>query len=273
MVQNRNVISREPALSTTHRELIALVAVYSNEALLRQWEGQSISHLTDNMGVSAIMRIGSPVASLHEMAVFIHRHCRAHNLLLRVHWRPRADPRMAAADARSRHFDVDDWGIDYQGYQEVLSFSSSRPVVDLFATADNRKCSQFASKFAAEFGKAVGINAFSLNWKELGFFFACPPPKLTIAVLRQVAAQAAKGVLVVPCWPTSHYWPTLFPDGMHSSNMVVAFMRFRPKCTTGEDVSSNTFQGGPRFDLLACELSGACESPSLVNLDSNIFKH
>jgi hypothetical protein len=163
LVQKRLFSAREQALSSTHRELIALVAVYSNEALLRQWEGQSISHLTDNMGVSAIMRIGSPVASLHEMAVFIHRHCRAHNVLLRVHWRPRADPRMEAANARSRHFDVDDWGIDYQGYQEVLAFSSSKPVVDLFATEDNRKCGQFASKFAAEFFKAVGINAFSLN--------------------------------------------------------------------------------------------------------------
>jgi hypothetical protein len=129
----------------------------------------------------------------------------------------------------------------------------------------------FSSKFAAEFGKAVGINAFSLNWKELGFFFACPPPKLTITILCQTAAQKARGVLVVPCWPPSHYWPSLFPDGRHSSNMVVAFKRFRPGCTTGEDVSSFTFKGVPKFDLLMCELSGACDSPFAVNMKSNTY--
>jgi hypothetical protein len=44
---------------------------------------------------------------------------------------------MEAADARSRHFDLDDWGNGYRGFQEVLSFSSSVPVSDLFATEDN----------------------------------------------------------------------------------------------------------------------------------------
>jgi hypothetical protein len=52
---------------------------------------------------------------------------------------------MEAADARSRHFDVDDWGVDYQGYREVLSFRSAKPVVDLFATEANRKCALFSS--------------------------------------------------------------------------------------------------------------------------------
>jgi hypothetical protein len=33
-------------------------------------------------------------------------------------------------------------------------------------------------------------------------------------------------------------------------------------------VSSTTFQGVPRFDLLMCELDGARDSPFSVNLES-----
>jgi hypothetical protein len=271
LVKKRLFSEREQKTSSTHRELIALAAVYSNREVLAKWAGQAISHLTDNKGVSAIMKIGSPVASLQDMAVYIQKCCREHNIHLRVHWRPRADPRMEAADARSRHFDKDAWGVDYRGYQEVLAFCSDTPGVDLFASQDNTKCAKFASKFAADYSLAVGINAFSLNWKDLGFFFACPPPKLIIPVLRQAAAQGAKGVWVVPLWPTAHYWPYLFPDGRHTCNLVTSFKQFRPRCMTGSDVENDTFRGVPSFDLLMCELAGACVSPFKVNLESKII--
>jgi hypothetical protein len=257
----------EAALSSTHRELLALVVVYTDPALLLKIKGRSIAPLTDNQGAAAIMKVGSPVSSLQAMAIKIFERCRSAGVRLRVHWRARSDPRMAAADARSRHFDNEDWGPDFEGFQAVLAFCTGSPDIDLFATAENARCPRFASKFAAEQGVAVAINAFSINWGRC-YFYACPPPRLVIPALRQVAAQAARGVMVVPCWPTARFWPVLVQKGKLSA-LVTAYKRFRPVCLAGMDVISGTFHGELAFDLLMLELDGDVVDPFAKNLCFN----
>lgn len=242
--------------SSTFRELLAIQSVYLHDKTSSLLAGKGIAHLTDSQCAASIMRIGSPVIKLHQMALNIYKACRDKQIRLRVHWRPREDPRLQAADARSRHFDTEDWGPDFQGFRQIEHFASQSFDIDLFATYENRKCLKFASKFGAEMFSAVGINAFSLDWSTTGFFYACPPPRLIVPVVKQVATQHCSGILVVPVWQASHFWNLLLPDGIHFCAMVTKFMRFRPICLVGPDTKSDTFHGNLHFDLMALELDG-----------------
>lgn len=143
-------------------------------------------------------------------------------------WCPRSDPREQAADARSRHFDNEDWGPDYLGFRKIVSFATKPFSIDLFTTLSNAKCMTFVSKFVLERSVAYGINAFSLNLRVLQYFYACPPPRLGIPVLIQAAEHKCQGVLIVPKWPAAHFWPYLFPDGIHFCSMVRKYKTFRP---------------------------------------------
>jgi hypothetical protein len=265
LITKRLFSAEEAELSSTHRELTALLVVYTDQGLLAKLRGKNVAHLTDNKGTAAIMAVGSPVSSLQQMAVSIFQSCRDFQVRLRVHWRRRSDPRMEAADARSRHFDNEDWGPDHRGHLELLKFGAQEPKIDLFATAENTKCVRFASKFGAEQAVAEAINAFSLDWGSF-YFYACPPPRLIVPALRQVARQGGKGVMILPVWPTSQFWPFLLPDNSRLANMVVNYKRYRPHCLVGEDVRSDTFHGIPSFDLVMLELDGSRPNPFAPNL-------
>ncbi|XP_059079168.1 uncharacterized protein LOC131877501 isoform X1 [Tigriopus californicus] len=266
LILKRMFSQSESASSSTFRELLALHAAYTDPTTIQQFWGKSVSHLTDNKGVVAAMRKGSSIASLHLLALDVFKQCQAHDIRLQVHWVPRSDPRLQAADAQSRHFDNEDWGIDYRGYCNVLSFVDVQPQIDLFATEDNAKCEWFASKFVAEKDKAVGINAFSLNWCQNWFFYACPPPRLIVPTLRQVVAQKAAGVLIVPRWASSSFWPYVLPDGKHFLRLVVKFKSFRPLCVVGPDIRSTTFNGAIAFDLIMLQLDGNVSLPFAPSL-------
>jgi hypothetical protein len=163
----------ERAGSSSLRELIALEDAYAKGKL--DGVGRSILHLTDSAPVEAIMRIGSPVPELQKRALAIHMACRIKGIKLKVEWRPRKDERMVEADNASRMFDYDDFGINAKDYAMVVDWLGYPLTFDLFASAKNAKCANFAVRFA-ENGRFDWVNAFTLNWGSLGELYVCPPP-------------------------------------------------------------------------------------------------
>jgi hypothetical protein len=242
--------------SSSLRELIALEDAYAKGVL--DGLGKSILHLTDSAPVEAIMRIGSPVPDLQKRALAIHMACREKGLKLRVEWRPRKDERMVEADTASRMFDYDDFGVNAKDYATIIEWAGYPLVFDLFASAKNAKCVNFAVRFA-EFGRQDWVNAFTLDWKTLGEVYACPPPGLIIPVLRQFAEQKATGILVIPAWKSSRFWPFLAPEGRHFINMVVRYMQFSPKLVVGPEVVSETFRR--RQSFLVFRINGTKNAP------------
>ena len=105
------------------------------------------------------------------------------------------------------------------------------------------------------------MNAFSLDWKELGFVFACPPPGLAGPAIKQFVKQRARGVLVVPNWPSARFFPLLSKDGTSGRRFVLRLKRWRPFLYKGEDVKSDMFAGRPAFDFLALMIDGGVERP------------
>ena len=96
---------------------------YVTNDLASKFQGRSLLHITDAAAVKAVMKVGSPVAELHNAALAVHAACRANNVLLRVEWRPKQDERMVEADEASRLFDLVDWGLAYEDFKLVSDWA------------------------------------------------------------------------------------------------------------------------------------------------------
>ena len=83
--------------SSTYCELLALRDIYLSDSTL-DLKDQVVRHLTDNKSVKIIMRIGSSVPKLQDMAFSIFKKCKELNLTLLVEWRSREDPLIQHAD-------------------------------------------------------------------------------------------------------------------------------------------------------------------------------
>lgn len=78
------------------------------------------------------------------------------------------------------------------------------PSVDLFASRNNAKVKKFVSWFPDP--EAIAVDAFTLFWQKIDFY-AFPPFNLVPRVLQKIITDKAKGVVVVPFWPSQAWYP------------------------------------------------------------------
>ena len=109
------------------------------------------------------------------------------------------------------------------------------------------------------------VNAFTLNWSDLGLVYACPPPRLAVPMIRQLIRQKARGIVILPAWTSGRYWPIISSGGKVGRKFIRFAKRFRPTLRKGEDVKSNTFSGRPAFDFLALMVDGGVSEPLARN--------
>ena len=193
----------ETLRSSTWRELCAVQR--SLKALEHILENQRVKWLTDNQNVCRIVKKGSMKPDLQSMALDIFGFCSSHGISLETEWLPRTSDAIARADYMSRIIDRDDWGISF----EILHLLRERwgmPEVDWFASAHNAKLPVFYSRFWNP--GSSGVDAFTENWgSKFGLFV--PPVILVARVLKQMQAQRARGILVIPYWPSAVFWPLI----------------------------------------------------------------
>ena len=79
-------------------------------------------------------------------------------------------------------------------------------MIDLFASRINKQFDQYVSYRPDPF--ASYIDAFTISWAETKFY-CFPPFSCILTVVRKIARNKARGVLVVPQWPTQSWYPTL----------------------------------------------------------------
>ena len=110
------------------------------------------------------------------------------------------------ADKRSRIFkDNTEWMLNPQIFKNIVS-RYGVPDIDLFASRLNHQLPKYVS-WEHDPG-AVAVDAFSLHWGNT-FFYAFPPFCLIGQCLKKIAQDAAKGILVVPNWPTQSWFPLM----------------------------------------------------------------
>lgn len=113
-----------------------------------------------------------------------------------------SDNKTADAESRRVHPDIE-WELADWAYQKILT-SFGTPQLELFASRINKKCKNYVSWHRDP--DAMNINAFTIYWGDC-LFYAFPPFSIILKVLRKIATDKAKGIVVVPLWPTQPWYP------------------------------------------------------------------
>ena len=102
-------------------------------------------------------------------------------------------------------FDVDDWQLS-PNFFAFLSKKWGPFTIDRFADNENAKLKRFNSKYACPNTEAC--NAFSQNWENENNLFV-PPISEIPRVIKRLKVGYVRGVLVLPYWKSSSFWPLL----------------------------------------------------------------
>jgi hypothetical protein len=142
----------------------------------------------------------------HQFAVEIFKVCSLNRVSLNMEWIPRDKNKEADRLSRLSDFiDTDNWGLIAPFFSLIISkfgpFS-----VDCFANFYNKKVVKFYSLFHVP--GSSGVDAFTFDWANK-FCLLTPPVAVVGRSLEHLFCCRSKGVLIVPMWPSSFYWPLL----------------------------------------------------------------
>lgn len=191
-------------MDSNGRELLAIL--YGLKSFRRLLSGKVVKFFTDNRNVAIISRKGSTSLRLHRLALDIFSLCLEHCITLEIEWLPRTLNEYA--DCLSRVIDYDDWSISQEFYDHASSLFCPF-TVDRFASSLNAKCTKFYSKFWCP--GTLGVDAFSTDWANENNWLV-PPLYLVPCTVFHLEHCRARGVLIVPAWQFSVFWPVLFPS-------------------------------------------------------------
>ncbi len=151
------------------------------------------------------------------------------------------------ADEKSRVFnDKTEWKLNQMVYQDIVH-TFTIPDIDLFASHLNFQLKPYVAWMPDPGARFT--DAFTLDWSSF-VFYAFPPFSMITIVLRKIEYDGAKGILVIPNWPTQVWFPLL-------RRLLVAEPKM-PKWR--EDLVCLPFKEGPhplgrKLHLMACYLS------------------
>ena len=181
-------------------------------------KGQRGKWYTDNKGVATIVKSGSNRVHLQKLAKEIFSLSKEHDKAIDMEWIPRSDNEVA--DYLSKFVDFDDWGVKDSYFQTVNSIW--RPfTVDCFANSVNAKVPRFYSLFFQP--GCLGVDALAFDWGGENCWLV-PPVYLIPRVLVHFLNCKSRGVLVVPFWPSSLFWPYLIQGNGAYKSFVVDFL-------------------------------------------------
>ena len=169
--------------------------------------------LIDNQSAVRILDVGSMKDELHSLAMEVFLLCLRNGISLETQWVPRE--MNEEADSASREaalLDTDDWQISAQFFR-LLDRRWGPMTIDCFASSYNSKLPRFYSLFISP--DCEGVDAFCFNWQD-ELCLLVPPVGLAGRVIKHLDLCKGKGILVVPCWPSAHFWPMLSSTFRHS---------------------------------------------------------
>ncbi|XP_022802165.1 uncharacterized protein LOC111339716 [Stylophora pistillata] len=129
-----------------------------------------------------------------------------------------------------------------------------------FATYYNAQLPRFNSKFASP--GCSGVDALAQDWSAENNWI-CPPVSLIVNSVRHLMSCSGRGTLIIPEWPSAHFWPFL-REGSPRFSSYVAEMFVLP--AVGDLLLEGpcqkqiyksrpfVFRGCPKFRMLALRL-------------------
>ena len=230
---------------STYRELLAVS--HALKSFLPQIRHSRVKMLLDNQSAARIIEVGSMKPDIHALAMEIFFTCLHNGISLATQWIPRS--LNEAADSASRDalmIDTDDWQLT-KPFFSILNVRWGPFTIDCFANDYNAKLDRFFSLFNSPGG--AGVDAFSFDWKN-ELCLLVPPVCMVGKALNHLRLCQGKGVLVVPAWPSAHYWPMLLDD---FSSDIKDCLRVKGKNALMHGHNTNSILGSPEFvgDVLA----------------------
>jgi hypothetical protein len=210
----------EKLRSSTWRELRAVDLFLEIHA--KELSGLSVKWYTDNQAVPRILYKGSMVDNLQDLALNVFTCCLAFDIDLSIDWVPR--DMNEAADELSKTPDLDDWSVQNRIFV-YLSKLCGPFTIDCFASNLSHKLPRFFSKYWCQ--GTYGIDAFAYSWAG-EFAWLVPPPSLITKVISHCKLCKAKGILIVPKWVASPFWPLLAAPGGWRPGISLVMEYVRP---------------------------------------------
>lgn len=199
---NGNWSDREIILHINTLELMA--AFYGLKIFTADLKDCNILLRIDNTtAICYINRMGGVQhPHLNELARKIWQWCESKNLYVFASYIKSCDN--IVADRESRKINVDiEWEISEHVFTQIVN-TLGIPEFDLFASAQNYKCERYASWKLDPYSEI--IDAFTFSWQNIDFY-AFPPFSLVTKVLEKIVSDKAKGIVVVPYWPSQPWYP------------------------------------------------------------------
>ena len=201
----------ERARGSALRELVGIKhAISSKGSLLRdriveaQTDALAAVFIYNNGGSQVRDEFGE--LALHAAVLAVDAAAKAACMAeLRLTWHPREEERQVLADELSKVVAIDDWWLDAPLFAE-LNTRLGPLDVDCFASEHSRQLPAFHSRWWSP--SAAEFDTFSVSWAHQRVYL-CPPPALIMRVIGKMRADEARGVLVVPKWSGSRWWPLL----------------------------------------------------------------
>ena len=223
-VSHKNWDAIEMKQRSTWRELVCVKHALQSFANLLN--GSHVKWYTDNKGVAAIVKSGSSKVHLHKLAMEIFSLSKEHNVIIDIEWIPRSEKEVA--DYLSKIVDFDDWSVKDSYFRAVDSIWGPF-TVDCFANSVNAKVPRFYSLLFQP--GSLGVDSLAFDW-GLENCWLVPPIYLIPHVLMHFLYCQSRGVLVVPFWPSSLFWPYLIQEDGAFKSFVVDILFVQ----TGSDV-------------------------------------
>ena len=191
--------------ATNHINILELqAAFFALKAFCKHSKNTHVQLQIDNTtAVAYIMHMGgSKSHQLNELAKEMWSWCIQKNIWLSaVHIAGKLN---TSADNRSRNFsDKHEWALNKSQFQEIYKAFPELDV-DLFASRLNNQLPTYCS-WKPDPG-CTYVDAFTLNWENLKFF-AFPPFSMIPKCVQKISQDKAKGILLVPVWPTQPWFP------------------------------------------------------------------
>ena len=96
--------------------------------------------------------------------------------------------------------------LNSQCLAQALCSIPFSPLIDLFASRINKQFEVYVSYHPDPYAKH--IDAFTISWSNEQFY-CFPPFSCILKAVQKIILDKARGILVVPYWPTQTWYPAL----------------------------------------------------------------
>ena len=184
-----------------------LAAYFALKAFSNSITNKHVKILIDNTtAVGVINNMGTCHSDpCNSIACRIWTFCEENNMWLTAAHIPGCQNVIADLESRSKNIDTE-WMLNSAYLFDALSVLSFLPTIDLFASRLNKQFPFYVSYRPDPY--ATHVDAFTIPWNDKKFY-CFPPFSCVLRVLRKVIQDQARGIVVVPDWPTQPWYPML----------------------------------------------------------------